>query len=458
MACPLEPPLLPGPGRHGRHWGRAAPRQAPGHPGKAQSPGAAGAGGPEATASGPAGDAAAAAAYSLPFHPSGRGPPPSKPARGSALYASRAGPRPVDHGERRVPGPRWAPPALALAAGVLIACLLGALCRRRRRRRRGRQPGERRAVGLGGVSSPTAAHRVQPDVEAGEPGLGGARQWGRILLSLEYDVGSQEVKVGLKRAAELRAEGRADPCARVSVSTPAAPRHESEVHRATLCPEFEETCRFPVPAAELPRAALRVQLLDFQRFAEPRPLGELRLPLGALDPRHILERWYPLGPPGAAEPEPRGELCLSLQYLPGAGRLAVVVLEARGLRPGLAEPYVKVQLVLNRRKWRKRATSPQKGTAAPYFNQAFAFPVPVSQIQSVDLVLAVWARGRRLRAEPLGEVLLGARASGQPLRHWADMLAQARRPVAQWHRLQPPREVAGLLASKPRRRLPVPGS
>lgn len=30
-----------------------------------------------------------------------------------------------------------------------------------------------------------------------------------------------------------------------------------------------------------------------------------------------------------------GELCFSLRYVPGSGRLTVVVLEARGLNPGL---------------------------------------------------------------------------------------------------------------------------
>lgn len=193
----------------------------------------------------------------------------------------------------------------------------------------------------------------------------------------------------------------------------------------------------------------------------------------------------------------------------------MTVLEARGLRPGLAgegrtcplergrgrvlglgpgtpsvfsEPYVKVQLLRDRRKWKKRKTSARGGTASPYFNEAFTFPVPFSQIQvgcgeaeggggpsagptdqaflspccpseqSVDLVLAVWARGLQFRAEPVGKVLLGCCTSGQPLQHWADMLAHARRPVARWHRLRTAREVDGMLALRPRPRLPMPGS
>ncbi|KAM4847014.1 synaptotagmin-8 [Thomomys bottae] len=359
----------------------------------------------------------------------------------------------------RGPWPRGALLAVALAVGVLITCLLCVLCCCHHRHRRHRkQPGDKEAVGLGSVSGQTVAHLVQPDADAADAGSGGAQQWGRVLLSLEYDFGSQEIKVGLRQAADLQAEGTADPCARVSISTQAGRRHESKVHRGTLCPVFEETCCFPVLPEELPRAALQVQLLDCTRFSEHASLGELRLPLGTMDLHHVLERWYQLGPPGTVQLEQSGELCFSLQYMPGSGRLTVVVLEARGLSPGLAEPYVKVQLLLNQRKWKKRATSPQKGTAAPYFNQAFTFSVPVSQIQRVDLVLAVWARGPHLRAESVGKVLLGARASGQPLQHWADTLAHARRPVAQWHRLRPPREVDSVLALKPRRHLPVPGS
>lgn len=143
-----------------------------------------------------------------------------------------------------------------------------------------------------------------------------------------------------------------------------------------------------------------------------------------------------------------------------------------------AEAYVKVQLMLNQRKWKKSKTSSKKGTNAPYFNEAFIFPVPINQLQvesreegksglgtlcqaklttvpspclqSVDLVLAVWARGLQLRAEPVGKVFLGPRASGQPLQHWADMLAHARRPIAQWHHLRSPGEVDRALALQPR--------
>lgn len=56
-----------------------------------------------------------------------------------------------------------------------------------------------------------------------------------------------------------------------------------------------------IPQAELPGTTLQVQLFNFKRFSRHEPLGELRLPLGTVDLQHVLEHWYPLGPPAAAE-------------------------------------------------------------------------------------------------------------------------------------------------------------
>ncbi|XP_051001072.1 synaptotagmin-8, partial [Acomys russatus] len=361
----------------------------------------------------------------------------------------------------RIPWPRWALFIVILAAGVLLVscliCVVCCYCRRHRHRHR-KQPKDKEVVGLGSAQSNITTHMVQPDVDCLELCSGGTQQWGRLLLSLEYDFGSQEIRVGLRQAENLKTEGTADPYACISISTQTGRRHETKVHRGTLCPIFEETCCFLLPLAELPRTTLKVQLLDFKRFSEHEPLGELQLPLDTVDPQHVLESWYQLGPPGTTEPEQMGELCFSLRYVPSSGRLTVVVLEARGLSPGIGEPYVKVQLMLNQRKWKKRKTSSKKGTTTPYFNEAFIFQVPFSQLQSVDLVLAVWARGLQLRTEPVGKVLLGPRASGQPLQHWADMLAHARRPIAQWHHLQSPREVDRALSLQSRLPLPTPRS
>ncbi len=43
-------------------------------------------------------------------------------------------------------------------------------------------------------------------------------------------------------------------------------------------------------------------------------------------------------------------------------------------------------------------------------------------------------------SDPIGKVLLGCNVQGSELRHWGDMLASPRRPIAQWHTLKDPED------------------
>ncbi|XP_072495602.1 synaptotagmin-8 isoform X2 [Notamacropus eugenii] len=359
----------------------------------------------------------------------------------------------------KIPLPRWLLITILVAtAFLLVSCLLCIICcccRCQQKKKRVKKE----TVGLGRASNSTSAHLVQPDVDDVELALEGPKS-GRLQVSLEYNFRSQELRVGLKEAADLKAlqaAGMADPYARIHLTSDPQKIHETKVHRQTLSPIFNESCVFQVAQAELPEAILVIQVLDFHRFSPHAPMGELRIPLGTSDLHHVLEQWYELGPPDQAK-EPMGELCFSLRYVPSMGKLTVVVLEARGLKQGLSDSYVKVQLFLNRKKWKKKKTSVKRNTSNPYFNEAFTFALPFSQIQNVDLLVSVWGHSRLSRGEPLGKLLLGCRATGHQLHHWSDMLAHARRPLAQWHRLQSPEEVDKALQMKKGLRLPLPDS
>lgn len=151
-----------------------------------------------------------------------------------------------------------------------------------------------------------------------------------------------------------------------------------------------------------------------------------------------------------------------------------------------SDPFVKVHLILNRKKWKKKKTSVKKNTLSPYFNEVFVFEVPFSQIQvgssaapravslhcsepphtdplscvlllqNVDVVISVWDHDKVTKNEPIGKLFLGSRATGNQLRHWSDMLSNPRRPLAQWHSLQPPDVVDKALGLKSHLKLPLP--
>lgn len=58
----------------------------------------------------------------------------------------------------------------------------------------------------------------------------------------------------------------------------------------------------------------------------------------------------------------------------------------------------------------------------------------------MQLVVTVMDYDRMGSNEAIGRVVLGCNGTGAELRHWMDMLASPRRPIAQWHTLQPVEE------------------
>jgi len=85
---------------------------------------------------------------------------------------------------------------------------------------------------------------------------------------------------------------------------------------------------------------------------------------------------------------------------------------------------------------KKKKTTIKKRTLNPYYNESFTFEVPFEQIQKVSLIITVVDYDRIGTSEPIGRTVLGCNSSGAELRHWSDMLANPRRPIAQWHTLQ----------------------
>ncbi|KAL8169968.1 UNVERIFIED_CONTAM: hypothetical protein K2H54_060790 [Gekko kuhli] len=362
----------------------------------------------------------------------------------------------------KIPLPRWALIAIAVAVGLvvllLLVCIIKCCCCRKKHKKKEKL----NLVGINGSS--TTASLVQPDTEDIECGLEDEKR-GQLQYCLEYDFRSQELKVGVKQAADLKAMdsgGTSDPYVIVYLTSDMRKKFETKVYRKTLNPVFNDSFIFQIPQAEVAESTLVMQVYDFNRFSKHDIIGEMRLPLGDVDLQHVIEQWHELTAASKTEQERLGEICFSLRYVPSTSKLTVVILEAKKLKRmdthGLSDPYVKVQLTLNKKKWRKKKTSIKKNTLSPYFNEAFVFEVPFSLIQNVDLVISVWDHDKMTKDDQIGKVFLGCRATGNQLRHWSDMLANPRRPVAQWHSLQPVEDVDKTLGLKSRFKLPIPNS
>lgn len=373
--------------------------------------------------------------------PPTRGPPaPDAPPDSSRL----------SHG----PVPPWALAAVVLVSGLLLSGCCFCLYRKRCRRRMGKKSQAHAQVHFQEVRELGRSYidKVQPEVEELEPAppcpgqqAAEKRNLGRLQYSLDYDFQSGQLLVGILQAEGLAAldlGGSSDPYVRVYLLPDKRRRHETKVHRQALSPHFGETFAFKVPYVELGGRVLVMAVYDFDRFSRNDAIGEVRVPMGSVDLGRPVQAWQELQAAPREEPERLGDICFSLRYVPTAGKLTVVVLEAKNLKKmdvaGLSDPYVKVHLLLGGRKVRKKKTTIKKNTLSPYYNEAFSFEVPCDQVQNAQVELTVLDYDKLGRNEAIGRVAVGAAAGGAGLRHWADMLANPRRPVAQWHSLRPP--------------------
>lgn len=359
----------------------------------------------------------------------------------------------------RIPLPRWLTVLLFAVGAVILIIVILCICIKCCCKKK-KQQKKNEKINLKGVNGSSTTALVQPDVA--DLDYGSSKKYrGKLLYSLEYNVTQSELTVGVKQADSLKAMdlgGSSDPYVRVYICPDKNKTCETKVLKNTLKPVFNEQFTFQITKVSLLESTVVMQVFDFNRFSKHNIIGEIRLQLENFDWNHVIEEWQDLGEPAKFEEENLGEICFSLRYVPTANKLTVVILEAKNLKPmdigGSSDPYVKVQLTLDKRKWKKRKTSVKKKTLAPYYNESFTFTVTFEQIQRINLVISVWDYDTMTSNDAIGKIYLGCDASGNQLRHWADMLSNPRRPVAQWHSLLSAQQVNSTLNLK--RKMPVP--
>nr|XP_031313042.1 synaptotagmin-3 [Camelus dromedarius] len=326
------------------------------------------------------------------------------------------------------PGSEERPPALPLPlpGGEEKAKLIGQI---KPELYQGTGPGGRRGGGAPG---------------SGEAGAGAPA--GRISFALRYLYGSDQLVVRILQALDLPAKdsnGFSDPYVKIYLLPDRKKkfRPRSGVHRKTLNPVFNETFQFSVPLAELAQRKLHFSVYDFDRFSRHDLIGQVvldnLLELAEQPPDRPL--WRDIVE-GGSEKADLGELNFSLCYLPTAGRLTVTIIKASNLKAmdltGFSDPYVKASLISEGRRLKKRKTSIKKNTLNPTYNEALVFDVAPESVENVGLSIAVVDYDCIGHNEVIGVCRVGPDAADPHGReHWAEMLANPRKPVEHWHQL-----------------------
>lgn len=101
-----------------------------------------------------------------------------------------------------------------------------------------------------------------------------------------------------------------------------------------------------------------------------------------------------------------------------------------------ADPYVKIWLLVDGKKTEKRKTPVSERTLNPTYNELFMFRFPYERVRQASLAVSVMDKDRFGRNELIGRVVLGAKSGPTEVKHWNDMFAKTRQPVARWHVLR----------------------
>ncbi|KAL1232164.1 Synaptotagmin-1 [Trichinella pseudospiralis] len=311
---------------------------------------------------------------------------------------------------------------------------------------------------------------------------------GKLSYVLDYDFEKGQLSVTVVDGQELPAmdlSGTSDPYVKLYLMPEKKKKFQTQVHRKTLNPVFNETFVFKVPYNELPSKTLLFSIYDFDRFGKNDQIGQLQVPLNSVDLGEVVRQTRCIQPPPltmvrigqpaglfvfprslshgrssittcsetpstgqlsmkTTEENRLGEVCLALRYVPNKSKLNVVVMEAKNLKKmdviGLSDPYVKIYLMMGNKRLEKKKTTIKMKTLNPYYNESFGFEVSPEKLQRVHLVITVMDYDRVGSNDAIGRVHIGPNSSGLGLRHWMDMINSPRRSTAQWHVLEPLKE------------------
>ncbi|XP_074647549.1 synaptotagmin-17-like [Tubulanus polymorphus] len=277
---------------------------------------------------------------------------------------------------------------------------------------------------------------------------------GQVHFSLQYEIPSKTLIVKVIEARDLPPPycldrnrhdmAHSNPYAKVALLPDQKNSYQTSVQRKTQCPVWGEMFSFELPYKEAQRRTLEIIIKDFDKFSRHCVIGQIHLPLenvNIIKGRHM---WKPLMP-STKERQDLGEILLSINYLPSAGRLNIDVIKAKQLLQtdlvGGSDPFVKVTLLYDDKAMKTKKTSTKKNTIDPVFNESFNFNVTPEQLEHTSVAVTVWDYNSKSKDDFVGRIVIGTYTTGpHEITHWNRMIRSPRSPVAQWHTLRSRKE------------------
>lgn len=163
----------------------------------------------------------------------------------------------------------------------------------------------------------------------------------------------------------------------------------------SLQPVFDEDFVFEEQPTIIGRRTIEILLYDFDSYSRHFCIGGTQIDLGQLDLTHKIDMWQLLG--SCSEQDAKvelGDIMVSMSYLPSAERLTVVLVKARNLKVvdmsrNSSDPYVKLSLIQNGKKIKKKKSGVYRNTTCPVFNEALTFDISKDTLKTCIIEILV---------------------------------------------------------------------
>uniref|UniRef100_A0A336K0W5 CSON011185 protein n=1 Tax=Culicoides sonorensis TaxID=179676 RepID=A0A336K0W5_CULSO len=272
---------------------------------------------------------------------------------------------------------------------------------------------------------------------------------GSVHLMITYDPSAGLLTVRLMEAQNLHPRefsGTADPYAKIRLLPDKSTVYQTKIHKKTLNPVFDEDFVFEVRSTTITRRSLEILMYDFDAYSRHVCIGGLTIALSQVELSDRVELWKQLAScPDQNQKIELGDLMVSLSYLPSAERLTVVIIKARNLRVvddtrNSSDPFVKVSLVHNNKRLKKKKTTVFRNTVNPVFNEAFSFDVSKDMLKTSLIEFLVLHDSLLGTNELLGRAVIGNKSDiRQEERIFFDEMLRTKTAIAQWIPLTDPR-------------------
>ncbi|CAI6345936.1 unnamed protein product [Macrosiphum euphorbiae] len=278
---------------------------------------------------------------------------------------------------------------------------------------------------------------------------------GVLFFKLRYKKDKKVLLVNINKCMDLtpkeKNSGTSDPYVKLQLLPDKEHKVKTRVLRKTRNPVYDEDFTFfGIQTNKLQSMTLHFAILSFDRYSRDSLIGEVFFTLNEKDVLESIEKEQIsiqkdiiLRSVKQSQIANRGELLVSLCWQPATRRVTVVVLKARNLPKmdltGLADPFVKINFLVDGTRISKKRTHMKKRTLNPVYNESFVFDLPstVVDLHNVCIEFCVFDHDRVTKNEIIGRVLMGHpdNPSVTAERHWKEVMNAPRRQIADWHKL-----------------------